>query len=600
MKIVIYLILVWPLLSQPVFATDKLDSCSSVEKCIQRINKVVALSKTQTGGVSEREVAIANKLSTFGDKAVDQLVPLLKNSDAGFVRIVAIALRESVSIDHKHLPKILEALNSNPKLGWLVPALARINSVEAAEETVKRYVGSYSAPHNQEAYAVRLTGERAIPFIIEAALCGISCGRSIHYQLGHVLGEMDEVSQAKAAQAIVNTLSRPELSVEVKNGLVYMVSFLAESALIVESDLRELRENNSGLSDGINDTLAAIKSPLAAVVLADRLVVEPTAMTLSKLAKMGHAGHAAGNVVIGLLEHNSIDIQIDAVDALGRIGYQQAVPHLIALLASQTNVNLNWVTVQSLGRLRQHSAKAALKNTKKSHWHPSIRQAARKAIKNLRTGKEYQSTPRYFEVPFDVKSCDEITLQQVAAEKTKKLYPSYAQKELNLLSYPSEIVAIGAADMSEQVAKDPQAIIKIHSDNMRVIRDPIEQVPDVALAVDGGWLAGSSRGEWGGELVFIADDEDAVLILNENIEDMYKLGDQYIVVAGLAHMGSNHGTLYQLTKVGKSWVYKPWRVLPGAPYSSWLVETGELLVNTVRGGSILVSEDGSMRMAECL
>ena len=113
-------------------------------------------------------------------------------------------------------------------------------------------------------------------------------------------------------------------------------------------------------------------------------------------------------------------------------------------------------------------------------------------------------------------------------------------------------------------------------------------------------MAGSSRGEWGGELVFIADDEDAVLILNENIEDMYKLGDQYIVVAGLAHMGSNHGTLYQLTKVGKSWVYKPWRVLPGAPYSSWLVETGELLVNTVRGGSILVSEDGSMRMAECL
>jgi hypothetical protein len=71
-------------------------------------------------------------------------------------------------------------------------------------------------------------------------------------------------------------------------------------------------------------------------------------------------------------------------------------------------------------------------------------------------------------------------------------------------------------------------------------------------------------------------------------------------VAGLAHLTMNNGVIYEVDE-GRdgTWRSRAWRVLPGAPRSSWLVETGELLVNTVSGGSILISEDGSMRMAPC-
>ena len=44
---------------------------------------------------------------------------------------------------------------------------------------------------------------------------------------------------------------------------------------------------------------------------------------------------------------------------------------------------------------------------------------------------------------------------------------------------------------------------------------------------------------------------------------------------------------------------KEWLMLPDAPDSSWLVKTGELLINTIGGGSILLAKNGMMRMAEC-
>lgn len=102
--------------------------------------------------------------------------------------------------------------------------------------------------------------------------------------------------------------------------------------------------------------------------------------------------------------------------------------------------------------------------------------------------------------------------------------------------------------------------------------------------------------------MYIEDGEEPVKILTDNIEDIYKLGNRYIVVAGLAHLTMNSGVIYEVIPTSNgSWDSQLWRTLPGAPRSTWLVETGELLVNTIGGGgSILISRDGSMRMAKCL
>ena len=127
----------------------------------------------------------------------------------------------------------------------------------------------------------------------------------------------------------------------------------------------------------------------------------------------------------------------------------------------------------------------------------------------------------------------------------------------------------------------------------------MEQIPDVALKIEDGWLAGSDRGEWGGELVFIPNTGKTVTLINKNVEDIYKFGDKYVVVSGLAHMLLNDGEVFQLNRKDNLWYIEPWINLPGAPASSWLVDTGELLVNTYSGGSILISKNGDLRMAPC-
>ena len=140
----------------------------------------------------------------------------------------------------------------------------------------------------------------------------------------------------------------------------------------------------------------------------------------------------------------------------------------------------------------------------------------------------------------------------------------------------------------------------VNDQNIVEHRQEIKQVPSLALRVDGGWLAGSNRGEWGGELVYVADNGKSTQLLDTNIEDIYQLGDRYIATAGLAHLSMNNGMIYQLMQTEDgTWQAKEWLMLPGAPDSSWLVETGELLINTIGGGSILLAKNGTMRMAEC-
>ena len=62
------------------------------------------------------------------------------------------------------------------------------------------YLVSTSAPENQEAYAVILSGAKVTPFIVEAAKCEKSCGDKDHFLLGHVLREMGPVGIYAAVQ----------------------------------------------------------------------------------------------------------------------------------------------------------------------------------------------------------------------------------------------------------------------------------------------------------------------------------------------------------------------------------------------------------------
>jgi hypothetical protein len=324
-------------------------------------------------------------------------------------------------------------------------------------------------------------------------------------------------------------------------------------------------------------------------VFTNRLTEDPSVLSLRDLARAGPRGESAGPVVADLLNSPDWDVRIAAARALGFIEYQPAADSLVALLNDATDVRLNWIAAESLGRMRAATAKDALKETANNHWFPPVRQAALTALEHIEAGTNYVSRfpPAHFPLEFfsyeymgeAVSVCDTVALAAKPEPADKKLYLPEARGQLEKLTY--EVVDESAANAAER-------------------QTLMDQMPAFALRIAGGWLAGSDRGEWGGELVFIGDDGARAILLEKNIEDVHLLGERYVAVTGIANLIGNRGMLFGVDRRSNDqWSVAPWRSLPGAPISSWPVETGELLIDVAGGGSILIAADGTMRMAPC-
>lgn len=580
--------------------------CNTLDACLANLREMAKAPGNYAIQATPEETVFITKLLSFDD-AVPKLIPLLADPDDNVANIAAAALRDAKYIDPAFLPQVKAGLDRG--LGWLPPALGRIQSDNAAREAVARLLVSEDAPENQEAYAVELSGRRAIPFIVEAARCPKHCGPEDHYILGSVLGAMgpDRSLAATGLIAIAQDDSTPD---SVAEGALRMIAFLEEDGRSLEPQLLTLRDRKPALAHAIDDTLIGIHSDRAGDILARRLRSSPNVVVLRDLANVGTAGRTAGPEVVLLLDHPDWNIRLAAARTIGYIGYMQSVSDLVRILGKSTDVRLVWVATESLGRLRATAASDALNRLASSHWYPPVRRAATLALANIKEGNAYKSVPgrqnfafeffEYEDMGRDIRVCKSPLVTRKPEPTNRKLYASTAKEQLAKLAYTTVIYSYGPAVEPKPVAGKKSQVIKVTPDNVMEHRIPEIQMPKVALRVANGWLAGSDRGEWGGELNYIDDKGLKQQVLNTNVEDVHALGSHIVAVTGLAHLTMNQGMIYQVSRrADGTWTANPWRALPGAPHSSWLVESGELLVNVDEGGSILVSANGSMRLAPC-
>ncbi|MGY1459785.1 MULTISPECIES: HEAT repeat domain-containing protein [unclassified Luteimonas] len=535
--------------------------------------------------------------------AVDALIPLLKDPDERVAELAAYLLRDATVIDPKYLPQIIEGLDRG--LGWLPPALARIGTDGAANEAVDRYLVSDSAPNNQEAYALELLGQRAIPFIVARAACDQPCRDDTHELLGAVLRRMGP-ERAAAGPGLMRIASDRSSSPQMAQGALGMIAQLGTDGLALEEDLLRERGDAPYLAPWIDQALVGIQSPRAGLIFAERLANQPDARALRDLADVGIAGRDAGPAVLGILEREP-GLRALAALTLGYIGYVQATPALVGALEDPVDVRVAWAAANALGRLGAGDALTALDHTAAAHWYTPVRDVAREAAVAIRSGTpfaERQPEDGFASDFFAVWSinrglpeCERRYDAEPESSRTK-LYSATASRRLGQLKYPTEVVSYGAADEEEQ--KEAGAdIIKVHQGNLMERREPIEQTPHVALRVDDGWLVGGSRGEWGGELMFVGDDGRFQEVLGDNVQDIHRLGDRIVATTGLAHLSLNGGRVVELERrPDGQWRADTWRVLPGAPSASVMTPEG-LFVPVIGGGAILMGADGVMQMADC-
>ena len=125
--------------------------------------------------------------------------------------------------------------------------------------------------------------------------------------------------------------------------------------------------------------------------------------------------------------------------------------------------------------------------------------------------------------------------------------------------------------------------------------------PNVATPAFDGWLLGGNRGEFGGELMYqMGYDGEIHKLLDENVEDLYKLPFGFVATTGLAHMGDDGGALYLVTRTGKE-LPKASKLaeLPAAPGTSWFLRSGNVLINT-SSGSVILSKERELHAVRCL
>ena len=600
---ILALLIVFVSLAEEVTSIEPI-SCNSIVECKGMIIESGLARETEKYGMKKTDTLLAKHVKLMGDTAIPMLMDLIQHQSYSVRRLASYTLIKFDNIDKKYLPDIIKALDKDTP--WLVNVLGDINSPEAAREAVKRYLISKSAPHNQEFNALKNSGNLAVPYIIEALKCEEACPNDYIYNFGRVVVEI-KADRSLLLSSFEKLISDKELTDEIVAGAIDVIAFLEEDALAIEPTLAKLLKERPSLENAINNAFIRMGTSRGIELLIGSIQGNSAPYNIIEIAKKGTKAHAAAPVLLTVIEKGNTEERMIATRALGFIGNTNAVIALIELLNEKFDVELNITATQSLAMLGEETALIPLEEIKNSHWYPPVRKAAEEAILIIEGTKQLDESDDVLRAQsafmrnrfMTEEICEAITLARKDVSPNSKLYKETNPEELKKLSFNTHVLSYGARDEVDQQL-DGKEIIEINSSNMMEIRTPIQQVPELAIKVENGWLTGSDRGEWGGELVFIDEEGNSSILLNTNIEDIYRLGELTIATTGLAHMGMNTGAVYKL-ELNKSsnWEATPWIKLPGVPRSSWFVETGELLLNTLRGGSILLSEDGSMRMAEC-
>lgn len=577
--------------------------CESLRHCVSRIGSFTSPGQ----GLSKRQLELAAQFQKFGEPALIHLLEMLETQDEDLLQLVGAAIAQFEEIDEKHLPRILGGVESD--VPWLAGALGSIKTTAAAKVAVELYLNSNGSPGNQKAVAVWRHEDRAVPHIIEAATCERQCAYNQTRLLSHVLGRMAKATRSNASELLFEALSHPGRTVTQQASLLSLFDEVGTPGLVVEQDLVRFRDESPMLSSEVDRALVGIRSSHSGRIFGELLKQRPSSLLLRNIAEVGPAAMDAGPAVVELLSHPDFEIRLAATLTLGSIEYSDAVPILDSILDDQIDVPIGWAATDSLGRIGDERALGTLLVVQNGHWHPAVREAARNAIAKIEEAGNQNVVPEtngflseffYYE-DFGHEACRLVALKPAQGDKTRKVGRDGPEHLKTQLAYDSQVVGIVAADADEQRKEDPNGIVRIHPGNMVEEVRRIVQVPDVAMKVDSGWLVGSSRGEFGGELMHISSSGEASKVLEANIEGIHFLGSKIVAITGLAHMGFNRGRVYRLdAENGGAWKASVWVVLPGASRSSWIVETGELLINTHGGGSILLSEEGRMRMAPCV
>lgn len=451
-----------------------------------------------------------------------------------------------------------------------------------------RYLAATGDPENQALEELRSCDLMVVPSILEAAHCSGADRCPDHWKLAEVLRKIGP-DRARAAPALGDLALGISDSDEYIRGILGMIAALEDDGLGLQPILLELRAMRPQLRDWIDQTLLEIGASVSGEIFQERLRNHVDSQLLRAIAIAGPVAMSTGPQLVELLSSTDWELRRGAAMAIGFVGFQPAVYPLMDLLEDPADVRLQWVILDTLGRLAAQGARPAVERVANRHWLPLIRAKAQITLAQIEG-----------ESPWAEHSSRDRRRRESAAYRDQ-LGERFGYCLLPPAPVPPEpALRKLRIDTSEQILTTLAYEVNVSFDPIPLYRPRRTQVPDVALRVEDGWIAGSNRGEWGGELLHVGDDGQHQLLSSDNTLDIFRVGDRLIAITEKP-MREDGSQLQQLTRSDAGhWVSLPWRALPARVWDAALLDSGELWIGGIGGISVVVNSVGQMRTAPCV
>lgn len=583
------------------------DACASPQDCVWKLSTLVDHTQSAIAIPSIMEEAVLKRLLMFEDEAMPHIFGLLASDDEYLVRYAVVALSEKKQIDPKYLGQIVKGMERG--ISGLSAALGRVKTPEAAEIAMKAFLASDDVTASDEFAALFLLGETIVPNYLAAMNCEYHCNDETYHRLTKATGNLSPSVKSRLAAELMALVSSSEISIEKRRAILGVMVALGTAANFLEHDLAKVGDDEPLLWDQVGEVLISIESDLAVEFFVKKLVSNPSVDLIEKASALGIKAQPLGVALLALTKHEDLATRIASVTALGKIKFIPAVGLLLTYARNTDDLPTARAAVISLGAMQAIAAREEIEEILDTHWYPPIVDAAGRALHAINSGgsetfvddSEEVSLPfRFFSDGeyFIMARCLAVVGQPIQDDKRLKRHGEKTEGGLPEFEYTYEKVST----VFEAPDTESENLIRVKAldDGRFELRESVRIVPSVALKAGEGWFLGAGQDGRSGSLVYLSHAGETSVLLEENIFDLYQLGDRYIAIANYIQPGVAAGMIYELRQNSKAqWTGELWKLIPGVVEEASMLEDGELLIHTATGGSLLLNEQGRLRLAQC-
>ncbi|MBQ4810261.1 HEAT repeat domain-containing protein [Pseudoalteromonas luteoviolacea] len=570
--------------------------CKDIEQCISQI----PYKHENVRGKGSVDKAIREQLLAHGRKALEPLARVAKESNPNRQAVADSLIAQIQGLQEEDFEIIQSVIKHNRSYErggvWSYRALGYIGGEKAGTFLVDELKRVQTAS-NQIGVALMRLGAGGIPFLIEGLRCFEPCHEDeeafdgigeVFYKLGNELSIVD----AESAKQLIKLIQDDKVTDAAKHVAMSAIGDITQDPQIAQW-VYDYAIAHPKFVDSATESLQTMKSPLVEYFYSAQLRKEIEAgfpssvyqLPFTDLARLGKVSEKTGSQIVAFLQAPSWEVRVEAALSLGYIGYHQGISDLITLVENPHDWRQSYAGIKALHLLSAKSALPAIDDVAQTHWYAPLRQYAHEVVTAFKQETPlsafYQEQDRSEDL-FKLMAlaqvppiCHTHFFEKVPESIEVKQYATKAQP-LTAFSYPEPVCAYEA-----EYCEVPRNI-----------------TPAFAAKFQGRWLVGDSRGEFGGELMSFVKSDKTKIILKENIEDVYVIGDYAYAVTGLAHGFSNLGMIFKIQMTKQGYVVAPFYRLPGAPNASWKLNDGAIFIKVGEGAVIFHPETG-LKMADC-